>query len=302
MGDTRVTKSKERLWQELVNELHNLRIACEQWELNNFEQSTVIAKSLRVLLHDHGTSRSLFAQLNLKSTPFFATPALVKIPNVKQPGAVLVKYTGSGWVGPGVADNSMTARWMPQYYFAGIRDISDKSSRILPRRMPFIEWWTESVLWSGSDRSSRAEIVLALCNELGGAHAAERLTLKTANLLSNEQAINGAAVAVSICGKSIIATNTNYDAVVRQIAYEVQRTVQKNFQKQIGSTSVVPPLPDGWHFGGSGQGVRVRIDEQYLREVLIDLERAGDGDTLGAEDIRSEIYWRDYAEKIRRII
>jgi hypothetical protein len=301
MSDTRVTKCNERLWQELFNELHNLRIACEQWELDNFEQSTVIAKSLRVLLYDHGTSRSLFAQLNLKSSPFFATPALVKIPNAKQPGAVLAKFAGSGWVGPSTADTSTTGRWAPQYYFAGIRDIGDKSSRMVPRRLPFIQWWTESVLWNESDRISREEIVLALCNELGGTHAAARLTLKTAKLLSNEQAIGGGTIAVSIGGKPVLPMNTNYDGVVRQIAYEVQRTVQKNFQKQIENTSVVPPLPDGWRIDDNAHGVQVRIDDQYLREVLIDLERAGHGDTIGAEDIRSEIYWRDYAKKIRKI-
>jgi hypothetical protein len=297
MADPRLKKPKERFLQELNVELNNLRIACEQWELGHYEQTTVIAKSLRTLLHDHGnTSQSLFRHLRWKERSFVTTHGYVRTL-----GKTLVRQLAMqdivGWLGKDPTEAApYRFRWMPRYFYSG-KDRYDLDYRPVWDRAPFLEWWEESVLANDEFRVSRKDLILSVTNELGGTHSASMIKPKTAAILEGK--LNHLSITSMTLGSQTISSqNCIHDAVIRQIAFELQKTVERHYATFVQEPIVVPPLPEDWR--AEGQYVRGKQDPTYVTQVLQNLDRHGQTDTVLAEDLRAQVYWHARAHDMLR--
>jgi|GEM_PF-6806720 len=293
MKNFRPIKSRERILQEVQAALVNLRIACEQWELGRYEQSITIATILRVLLYDYlKKSKSLLGQLNWKAQSFFTTPAMGRARNQKGPRSLAYRIS-TAWIEPDSQVSKPRDRWTPKYFSPDAVTPVDGSSSIIKQTLPFIEWWKEVVLWNQTYTMSREELVLALSNELGGTHAAPTIKPRTVALLAGELTCDTLPWQITIGGLEMRCENAPYDAVIRQIAFEVQRTLQRNYTKELRDVQIVPPIPEGWSLEDNYAGAK--SDPKYNFEVLQELEEKGEGNSYVAEELRAQSYWHQYA-------
>lgn len=294
MNDPRVPKQKNRLLIELNAELLNLRKSCELWEAGYYEQSTTIAKTLRVLLYDYNKQKaSLFGQLGLKSQDFFSTPLQLRMPG-RLPTKALADKRIYAALKPDAPASTAVMRWEPYYFYLGRRDdFSSHQDRALWHASSFDTWWNEPVLSNAEAAISRGELVNnILSNELGGAHSAQFVTVKAAALLNGSFDYPGITSFSIGAAKPMIIENKVYDAVIRQIAYEVQRTIQQHYSDMVDGPIVVPPCPPKWRAYESA--VRIRAVQEDLGRVHAEFTAAGEADTIDALRVAAEMYWHNY--------
>lgn len=298
--DRRLPKQRPRLQAELTTTIAGLRIACEQWELGEPEQVTNLARLLRVLLYDYGnSSRSLFSQLSMKSVTFYSTPSRMTAPNGKI-GRVLTLPSGNAWIDPTCSPRvAGVYKWTPRYHNTDTDELG-RPRRFLAREVwiPFIEWWTEPIVWNLKEALSREELILAVANELGGTHAAPLLSPTSADLLGKAFGYGFGESTLKIEGESIELNNSIFDAAVRQIAFEVQRTVAKHWPAIQSDDQVTPPIPHEWADRFAPARVKVADDDAAVEVLQLTEAELGTCTAVG-EDLRAHVYWHDYAKRLR---
>lgn len=306
-------KPIERTRNELAWALSNLRSACELWELNRFEQTENIATILRLLIHDTENTKnkkqnqrptiSLLTQLQMRNVDFFSTPA-ISIPAPGQKPSI-VMATAQGQATMMVEGNKkyLEARWIPLYHRA--RQPQDNIFNLAFKSpwtpVPFAEWWRAVVLQADGHEFSRAGLVYTLANRLGGAHSDQWITSKELALLEEKFGYGFTNFTISGWGQSAKPINAVYHAAIRQIAYELQRTIAHHFPERFPPDSVVPPLPFEWTSAALEESpIRIVSDPAYDAQVMEQIVQS-DGLWSGhAEELRAKAYWAKFKESLHK--
>lgn len=200
----KVAQSKAELQAHLIEQLEFIIRSCTEYDDGITAEAKRIAASIRLLLHDTKSSRSLFSQLGLKSIGFINT-ALKQEPKPKQSflGLIQTKITVND-------DLTITGKHHPLLNFR-----PDGWPRARKRLFP--EWWNQVVLIDNLGvRFSRRTLVMAVANTDGGVHIDPELDSEYAEL-SRKNSI-GYAVGLNNDLKPIDKSEL---ASIRQIAHEI---------------------------------------------------------------------------------
>jgi len=151
----RVQRSKAELKQELAEQLLLLQNSCRSFDSGLEVIGKHIALSLRVLLYQHGSSRSLLDQLGLRAGKFFDTAGPLSPDNlVTECNLVAMRFSNLGGESEG--------RYVPSIEAGGSP---------LKRYALFVNWWNDPVLKDIRGRTfSRMELVTHVADTDGGAH------------------------------------------------------------------------------------------------------------------------------------
>lgn len=282
-------KSPEQTQAELNTALSNLRAACESWELGEYGQSVNIAGILRLLLLEgKHPSTSLLKQVGLKNGEFFTTPAFSLDCAGHQRRALARPHAEAATDATGklvFAD----AKWVPHYHLAlqGADDPLGMETKSEWSGLPFAEWWEEEILYSDGHSFTRHSLVRSLANRLGGVHSDTHISDEEQNLLDRKYGYGFSGFSLQTPDGAIEPKNKVYEAVIRQIAYELQRTLCHNAPGQFAPDIVVPPLPPDWVPNGTGVRVRIPHDAVVYQQFL-----DADGPWSGSvERMRGTEYW-----------
>jgi len=149
----RIKRAPEELRDQLREQYGFLQRSAAAYDSGFEGEAMRLATTLRVLLYDGGSSRSLLRQLQVKDRLRFQDTALYPSPYlVQKAGLVIIQIT------TGVEARHVTPLDMLT------------PSRI-HRPLPFKPWWTLKVIEGSQGRTySRGDLVLTMANQDGGAH------------------------------------------------------------------------------------------------------------------------------------
>lgn len=170
------------------------------------QEAKRIAVSVRVLVHDTKSSKSLLAQLGRKTELFLDT-------SIEDSPGNLATY--SGLVGIVMMQPG------PSSYFPLL------DSFVTPRPLPFDTWWNGVIFRDDQQRTiSRLGLVRALANQDGGAHVDAELGAAYADL-SRKNSLGWqetqAGISRAMAGAEL--------AALRQIGHEILKTFIPNYCK-----------------------------------------------------------------------
>jgi hypothetical protein len=277
-----VQKTRVEFEDEFREAVANLKTLSEEYERGNEAITKPLANTIYTLVYDRGTNHSLLRHLKRKDVEYFAPPQL---PGPKRPGYMPLVHgfvEHSSW--PGAVP---IARVQPVYWcFVGSGDPKrldhPGAGNVDWERVPFTRWWEDTILVTEKARMSRRDIILMVTNKIGGRHSSHVLSDDHASVIRKEVAsgtieFGGRTQPFKIVGL--------HRAHVRQIAYELQNTIDATCRDLLTSPATVPPkIP-------SSSGASIIRDRSYLEGVLAQLIDQGEGDSEQAYWMRSLIYW-----------
>ena len=169
MESAKQTKvSAQAIEKQLGDQINFLKKSCNSYDNGETSEYKRMATTLRVLLHNRGSSKSLISQLSLDSIffPSFSRPS--------NPRNLLTEIN------------------------LALIEMTDNGSKLVPvldrgpsraRFLLFKNWWTESVLRDDQRVDfSRKDFVLTVANQDGGAHVYSEIETKYHRLI-NENSI-----------------------------------------------------------------------------------------------------------------
>jgi hypothetical protein len=205
-----VKQTHDELVQHLRDEIVLLRAGGESFDAGSTPHAKVLAGRIRLLVYDSGSGRSLRQWLREKDRLTFVDTSHPPLP----PGAVMIS-----------AGLAVIRMGTDEITYASPLDSRE-------RRPPpaFGRWWSNPVLDdNGGNRLNRRDLVLGLAHQGGGAHVddLERAyaAVARANSLGWEFTINGVTVAAP----------SPIDANVRQIAWELQTTIEEQLSELLAA-------------------------------------------------------------------
>jgi hypothetical protein len=152
MKNKRVSRPKDELKRELVEQLQLLRRACKTFDEGLEAAGKHIALSIRLLIHHQGQSRALLEQLAVRPSYFLDSGGPLDTRNLLT-GHTLVCLELS----------TTTGRYRPR--------VSAGEPPMPMRQLRFADWWNNPVLKDDKGRTfSRRDLVLHVADTDGGAH------------------------------------------------------------------------------------------------------------------------------------
>lgn len=226
-------QSTEELEAHLLDQLGFIQASADAYDRGFYGEAKRIAVSIRVLVHDTKTSKSLLGQLGRKSE-LFVDSALPIIPGNKSTHRGLV-VTSTIW-GTGTT------------YAAFLDDeICGQATHT-----DFDTWWNATVFIDSKGRElSRRDLVLTIANQDGGAHIDPTLDSAYADLSRN----NSLGLFYSDGSKSDPLGGPE-KAALRQIGHEVLKTLIPGYTKTqlypeesmlVGGVSILKEEPIAQH-------------------------------------------------------
>lgn len=223
----RTTQSRADLLVHLKEQVGFIIRSCSEYDKGDTSEAKRIATSIRILLHDTKSSRSLFSQLDLKSMGFINT-ALLNLPGPKSTflGLIQTKITIHDDLTPSGKHHPLLDHrpqdWPPA------------------RKRFFPEWWNQVVLTDTRGASfSRRVLVMAVANTDGGAHIDPEIDSDYAEL-SRRNSI-GFAVGLN---DNITPIDKSELASIRQIAHEILRSLIDRHPHLLPAD--LPYIPPTW--------------------------------------------------------
>ncbi|MBJ7353761.1 MAG: SEC-C domain-containing protein [Thermoleophilaceae bacterium] len=211
------------LVNQYVSQCELLRRACIGFDEGNDVEALNIALRLRVLLHDTGNSKSLLGQLQIKDRLPYVDTLRAEMPEPVisiGSGLCLIEAT----LGPGSSGSRYKAPLAAE----------DPYRQHPPQA--FVDWWREHLLASNSGKSvSRADFVLWLTNEAGGAHVDP--SHEPAHLELSSGGFDG----LQVVSDNEVDHNLLYPTV-RQIAYELETSLSNSVAFEEGEIVLVDPI------------------------------------------------------------
>lgn len=202
---TKMNQTKEELIEHLQEHIGFLAASCISFDNGFLAEAKRMATSIRVLLHDTVSSKSLLGLLGIKEKISFINKA--------EPfdGNSMVSHLGL------VAMQSYNNKAS----YCALLDNIPPYPDLKPLK-PFDEWWNEIVIKDNSgEKFTRKSLVLDLANKDGGAHVDPKLNSSYANLTRNNSA--GWSSYTSEEGETPIKDIELHS--VRQITHELTRTL-----------------------------------------------------------------------------
>lgn len=203
---TGVPQSDGDLQAHLEEQLRFLESSCESYDKDFDGEAKRLAATIRVLLHDTSSSKSLLGQLNKKGIEFLDTASENKHGNVYSFSALTAMHSGPSG-----------SKYVP------------KLETGKTKFTPFEQWWN-TIIFVDKDgvTISRRELILSVANKDGGSHIDPVLDEKYGKL-SRHGSLNWMVVTPQ-GSKPMQAPER---AAVRQIAHEVLRTLKPGYRKEL---------------------------------------------------------------------
>lgn len=165
-------RSKDDLLQRLTEQLQFLSRSADAFDGGLTDEAKRLAVAIRILVHDHGSSRSVLGQLGLLDRNFVSTTLPHDARNVATWCGLLTLDVGT----------PLSDTYLPPL------------DGMLRRSIPFADWWANEIVIVDDLRNTmtRRDLVLTMCDQDGGAHvdpsldeAYERLSPQLAQVVPN---------------------------------------------------------------------------------------------------------------------
>jgi hypothetical protein len=226
----KVPQSADDLQAHLADHIQFLIDSSDAFDAGREGEAKRIAVSLRVLLHDSGTSHSLLQQLNRLGAEFLSTALPHEQGSLSTHGGlVMIAMDGKATRFVAMLDEVPFKQWLP-----------------------FDQWWNEPVFVDDRQEIlTRRDLILSVANQDGGAHVDPALNEKYARLSRHNSLgwTHSDGTATSPIPKA-------EKAAIRQIGHEILRTLLPDYSRQqkhkaemfVGggmmfSSATVPPMP-----------------------------------------------------------
>jgi len=183
-------------------------LSCRSFDQGFSAEAKRMALTVRVLLHDTKSSKSLLTQMNRKSMLFYDTAYDYDPRNLMATMGLIMMRMGAD--GPG--------------YVAPLDD--GPPSRYKKGKVPFDQWWNKVVFVDTKHNVlTRKDLVLAVCNKDGGAHIDRRLDKAYADLAR----FGSLGWIFEVDGVQVEPATPPELTGVRQIAHEVLKSLKDGF-------------------------------------------------------------------------
>lgn len=236
-------RDADSLIKQLIRQLNFLKKSALAYDQGDHEEAVRMAVSLRVLLHDTPKSHSLLSQIGLKDELDFVDTGLYRprldatrkeVLRAFDPRltVVAIQPGEAGLVEMRANPDGRTAG-----YYAPLRDRlfhpSDPMAKAQILRQKFHEWWTTPLAETSTLKYfSRENLVLIMANQDGGAHVDAGIDIDYSAFLDDflgshmEFGVEHPGPTPDLKLLPPKVTNSVPFASVRQITYELQRTLQ----------------------------------------------------------------------------
>jgi hypothetical protein len=208
-----VKQNEEDFKRHLTEQIHFLEKSTKEYDKGDFLEAKQMSVRLRVLLHDTPKSVSLLTHLGRKDIGFYDTSVYDENNLLFDDGLVCYKIE----VNPG---EPTKITFVPPLN-------NGPPNRYTKGKIPFDEWWTNTIIDDKQGNTlNRKKLILAVCNQDGGAHIDAKLKEAYANSMNkhNVQPItNGKDEGIFV--SDIISAN------IRQITYEVLKSLKDEFSE-----------------------------------------------------------------------
>jgi hypothetical protein len=230
-------QTKEDLTTHLREQLQFLRASVTSFDEGFEGEAKRLAATVRVLVHDTKSSKSLLHLLGIKSVvrmhdtaiPFDPANLLphqglvsMRIDVPEGSGTTAVTFTVFGVNEPDTDAPSDKARAKVTY----VPRVSTPNNMVEPRDVSFNHWWEEIVIKDGAgQRFSRKDLIMAMANKEGGSHVDPQLDDKYAKLAR----FNSQGWQVQTGEIKSPLDNSVVAATVRQIAHELSVSIRNTY-------------------------------------------------------------------------
>jgi hypothetical protein len=207
-------QTREDLDRHLQEQVEFLRSSSEVFDHGKQSEAKRLATSIRILLHDTGSSRSLLRQLEVKESLQFVDTSHPPDPPDKALGSGRFAQTRTRHAG------------LSSIEFGGghVRYTAPLASRAERVPLSFNQWWKAGVVRDiKGHQFSRRDLVLGLAHLDGGAHVDPELDSAYAALTRS----NSLGWEYGDGGTNLLLAESPVLANVRQIAYEVLLTLER---------------------------------------------------------------------------
>lgn len=202
----RESRTRADLQRQLEEQLNFLEKSANDFDRGDEIESKRMAATLRILLHDTKSCKSLLGLLDMKNTSFYDT-SMEDESNVKTSHCSLVHVL----LKPG-----------PPKYVALLDDARYK-------KVDFDTWWNGIVFTDFEGHTvSRKDLVTTMANQDGGAHVDASVNKEYSSLSKGDSLKR----MYSKNGKHWFNMQGAELASVRQIAHEVLKTLKPNYEKK----------------------------------------------------------------------
>ncbi|MDD5731916.1 MAG: SEC-C metal-binding domain-containing protein [Patescibacteria group bacterium] len=238
---TRIEQTQDELQKQLNEQLELLSKLADLYDNGMDVAAKSMATTIRVLLHDKGSSKSLLGQLGLKSKEFFDTSFDY---NTNEIGESCIRTDGfAGLIG------------IP--FGAGINKYLPYLDETKPGETKFVSfedfWGKEIFLDKEKNSFSRKDIVLYVAEQDGGAHVDPGLDEKY-NKLSRG---NSLGWHTSSDGKNWESMKGAELVAIRQIGHEILRTFLPNYPHK------KPFQGNGFMIAGAGMIIKTSSSSDF---------------------------------------
>jgi hypothetical protein len=202
---TKRTLTNDELAAHLAEQLQFIEASADAFDKGFEGEAKRLAVTLRVLLHDTKSSRSLLGQLGRKNIDFLDTAIPFNPNNLETHGGLVFIALGPP----------------KTRYVAMLDDLP------MTQHRSFSDWWDAPVFVDKDRRQlSRKNLVLTAVNQDGGAHVDPALD-ETYDDLAHKNSLNW----TSIDGGRARPMDGPERAAIRQIAHEVLKTLKAGYTK-----------------------------------------------------------------------
>ena len=207
----KIPLSEEDLKKHLKEQFNFLQLSVKSYDSGYSSEAKRIATTLRVLLHDTKSSKSLLTLLGKKKIKFYNTAEDYE--SGLAPKLKLVSLTIRG-----------TGNRINDAFYKAHLDNWPPSGKI--KKTDFVQWWNQIVIDDLKGNSfSRRDLILRMSNQDGGAHVDPKLDVAYADLIK-----------FNSLGYVLISNNREKQfligaesANIRQICHEVLKTLTEEF-------------------------------------------------------------------------
>lgn len=284
------TVTNAELLHDFRDVIGNLRQHCIAYEAGNEAMAMSIANVLRNLLHDGQGPALLNLVVNRRRLPFLSTA--FQPPNAVNPkdfnplcvlnGYIRIEADGSA---PVSEVGYRPSYWVP--YGRGFHLLSFDEYDVTWIQKRFSNWWHEPIVFDGDGHAfSRKEMVCYVANQAGGSHTNVDRDAHHLRLSRRESILK---FSLRVGNSAAEPSRGPHHAVIRQISYELQRTLDLYCSDLLNEPATVPP--NLVRLEAITSSMQVTLDSDYLRSVLADLERHGLTNKSTTEQARARLYW-----------